>query len=176
VAEGRARTELLDEHERVWLVDPLDGTSDFVAGSPDFAVMVALVQRGVTVASVIHQPLTDTTYSAELRAGAYRDGTRLSLAPAPCELLALRGAVLSRFLSHEQQDRVRDSAPRFASLGAGRMCAGAEYPLLADGAQDFAVFWRTLPWDHAPGGPARHRSGRQRAAPRRAGVPASLPP
>jgi len=38
-----------------------------------------------------------------------------------------------------------------SSLGPGRVCAGVDYPLTAEGEQDFVLFWRTLPWDHAPG-------------------------
>lgn len=39
----------------------------------------------------------------------------------------------------------------FAEVTTGRMCAGTEYPAVVHGEQDFALFWRTLPWDHAPG-------------------------
>ena len=39
----------------------------------------------------------------------------------------------------------------FAAAGSGPAAAGFAYPQLIDGTQDFLVFWRTLPWDHAPG-------------------------
>ncbi|WP_327089782.1 hypothetical protein OIE66_03930 [Nonomuraea sp. NBC_01738] len=42
-------------------------------------------------------------------------------------------------------------AGRFASLGPGTSCAGVDYPRILDGEQDFVLFHRTLPWDHAPG-------------------------
>ena len=45
------------EHERVWLLDPLDGTRSFIAGSPDFATMIALVEHGVTTAAWVWQPV-----------------------------------------------------------------------------------------------------------------------
>jgi fructose-1,6-bisphosphatase/inositol monophosphatase family enzyme len=48
--------------ERAWLVDPLDGTANFVAGSPDWAVMVALIEHGMTVASWIWQPVDQLMY------------------------------------------------------------------------------------------------------------------
>ena len=132
----------------VWLVDPLDGTSNFVAGSPDFAVMVALVVAGRTVAGWVHQPLADRTWVAERGAGAFRDGERLRLT---ARTGPLRGAVLTRVLPQDLRDRLQDRAAELGEVGPGRLCAGVDYPLVAEGAQDFVLFWRTLAWDHAPG-------------------------
>lgn len=61
-------------NEHVWLVDPLDGTANFVSGSPLWAVMVALVWAGETRAAWIWQPAAKVMYQAELGAGATRDG------------------------------------------------------------------------------------------------------
>ncbi|MDQ4070429.1 MAG: inositol monophosphatase, partial [Actinomycetota bacterium] len=47
--------------------------------------------------------------------------------------------------------RTDANAGCFASLSSGRMAAAVEYPLIAEGEEDFALFGRTLPWDHAPG-------------------------
>lgn len=137
--------------ERAWLVDPLDGTANFVAGSPDWAVMVALVERGEAVASWIWQPLTRRMYVAERGAGAELNGA--TLAVPPVTPLRPRGAVLRRFLDVETLSRVDDPTvlQNLGRVGPGRYCAGVEYPLLIDGAQDFVLFWRTLPWDHVPG-------------------------
>ena len=65
----------------VWLVDPPDGTSQFLDGSPDRAVMLALVQAGTVLAAVVHQPQHQRTYMAELGSGTWRDGVRLWTAP-----------------------------------------------------------------------------------------------
>ncbi|MCX5207150.1 hypothetical protein OG897_37815 [Streptomyces sp. NBC_00237] len=56
----------------VWLVDPLDGTPNFVAGRADYAVMAALVRGGETVAAWILQPATGVAYVAEKGSGAWR--------------------------------------------------------------------------------------------------------
>ncbi|GAA1117606.1 inositol monophosphatase family protein [Nocardiopsis metallicus] len=135
-----------------WLVDPVDGTRNFTRGEREFAVMAALVREGRTVASWILRPTEGTLYTAELGSGAWRDGTRLHRAPAPAEPARMRGAVLSRFLSPRQREHVRAVTPEFAEVGAGAYCAGVDYPRLAEGALDFVLFNRTLPWDHAPGG------------------------
>ncbi|MCU1692364.1 MAG: Fructose,6-bisphosphatase [Frankiales bacterium] len=136
----------------VWLVDPLDGTAQFLAGSPDHAVMLALVQAGQTVFALVHQPQHGRTYTAERGCGAWRDGVRLRREAAdPRGLAQLRGGVLRRFLDPAARRAVEDNAHRFGDLTPGSTCAGIEYPRLLEGQADFLLFWRTLPWDHAPG-------------------------
>ncbi|WP_280694502.1 inositol monophosphatase [Kitasatospora sp. GAS204B] len=134
-----------------WLVDPLDGTANFVAGRPHYAVMAALVRAGEAVACWIVQPATGHAYLAERGAGAWRDGVRLRRAPAPGALDELRGAALSRFLDPAARERVARAAERVAELGSGTGSAGVDYPELATGRLDFLRYHRTLPWDHAPG-------------------------
>lgn len=65
--------------EYVWVIDPLDGTSNFVAGLPWFGFQMGLLERGRVVASVMHLPVDGVTYWAELGGGAFRDGQRLKL-------------------------------------------------------------------------------------------------
>ncbi len=141
----------LREAPAAWLVDPLDGTANFVAGKPEYAVMAALVRRGEAVASWIVQPAEGRTYVAEQGSGAWRDGVRIHRAPAPTDPADLRGAALTRFLDPAARARVAAAAPRFAALGPGTKCAGVDYPRVAEGEQDFVLYQRTLPWDHAPG-------------------------
>jgi fructose-1,6-bisphosphatase/inositol monophosphatase family enzyme len=134
-----------------WLVDPLDGTANFVAGRPEYAVMAALVRGGETVAAWIIRPAEDRVYVAERGSGTWRDGVRVHRAPAPTDPARLRGAALTRFLDPPTKAWVEAAAPRFPALGPGTACAGVDYPRLLDGDQDFVLFHRTLPWDHAPG-------------------------
>jgi fructose-1,6-bisphosphatase/inositol monophosphatase family enzyme len=140
----------LDGH-RVWLVDPLDGTANFVAGSPDWAVMVALVDNGATVASWIWRPVDAVMYMAELGQGATRNDVPLQRTRPTPPVTEMRGAVLTRFLDHDTSNSVAANRHRFGSVGDGRVCAGVDYPALIEGDQEFVLFWRTLPWDHAPG-------------------------
>jgi hypothetical protein len=63
----------------------------------------------------------------------------------------MRGAVLTRFLDQGTAALIAANAHRFAAIQPGRACAGCEYPAVAEGEEDFGLFWRTLPWDHAPG-------------------------
>jgi myo-inositol-1(or 4)-monophosphatase len=60
--------------ERVWIVDPLDGTSNFVAGLPWFGTMIALLERGAPVLAALYLPVGDTLYTAEAGRGAWMNG------------------------------------------------------------------------------------------------------
>ncbi len=58
-------------HERVWVCDPLDGTKEFMAGIPEFAISIALTHSGVPIVGVVYQPLSDECFLAERGHGAY---------------------------------------------------------------------------------------------------------
>jgi myo-inositol-1(or 4)-monophosphatase len=60
-----------------WLVDPLDGTTNFLHGIPHFAVSIALERDGDPYAGVVYSPITDEMYVAEKGLGAYMNGRRL---------------------------------------------------------------------------------------------------
>lgn len=139
------------EQGAVWLVDPLDGTSNFVAGSACFSMMIALLHEGEVVASFMLDPLTNLLSRAERGAGAYLEGERLRTGTDAPETRALRGAVLKKYLPTELRAAVEGRIGRLGEALPGTHCAGAEYPAIVSGRQDFAAFWRTLPWDHAPG-------------------------
>ncbi|OOC54569.1 MULTISPECIES: inositol monophosphatase family protein [Nocardiopsis] len=141
----------LNEEPVAWLVDPLDGTRNFVNGRPEYAVMAALVRGGETVAAWIVQPCARRVYVAERGSGTWRDGVRVRRSPAPASPADMRGAVLTRFFGPDARRRMEEEAPRFASVGPGAYCAGVDYPRLVEGELDFVLFHRTLPWDHAPG-------------------------
>jgi len=69
------------DRERVWIVDPLDGTADFIDHTGDFAVQIALTVAGRPVLGVVYQPLQDLMFHARRGQGAYlvHDGERTQL-------------------------------------------------------------------------------------------------
>jgi myo-inositol-1(or 4)-monophosphatase len=78
------------EKSRVWVVDPLDGTREFVAGIPEFCVSVAMVQEGCPVAGGICNPATNETVLGSLQSGITYNGV-----PAkPSSRTGLEGAVV----------------------------------------------------------------------------------
>jgi fructose-1,6-bisphosphatase/inositol monophosphatase family enzyme len=133
----------------VWVIDPLDGTSNFARGRERFAVMVGLVMNGETLAGWIHVPPRGVTAVAERGQGAYIAARRLKVAPER-PLGAMRASVHTGFLPKEIKERVRDTTKRLGS-NEEIYCAGQVYLALAEGDLDGALFWRTKPWDHAMG-------------------------
>ncbi len=152
VAANPVLANAIHDAPLVWLVDPLDGTANFAHGNPDWAVMAALVRHGDTVASWIYRPLDDQLFMAERGGGAWSRSQRLRCHDAGiADLSTLRGAVLPRFLTDDERARMTPRFDRFATVTGGYACAGYEYPAIIEGLQEFALFQRLLPWDHAPG-------------------------
>src|SRR6266403_2966326 len=65
-----------DPHHR-WIVDPLDGTTNFLHGIPHFAISIALERDGEIIAGLVYEPTRDEMYSAEKGLGAYLNDRRL---------------------------------------------------------------------------------------------------
>jgi myo-inositol-1(or 4)-monophosphatase len=91
-------TPLRGRGERQWVVDPLDGTANFVRGIPEFAVSVGLVERGTPVVGVVYNPMSDELYDARRGGGAYRNGKGVAAAswPAARPLLLASRSELDR--------------------------------------------------------------------------------
>lgn len=135
---------LLDRYavaEHAFTVDPVDGTKNFVNGSPDHAVMAAEVRGGVVVRSWIWQPQHERAYVAELGAGAFCNGTRLHLPPAP-------GVPRGRT---SRRSWVGQSLPGLTPLELTWASCGIDLPQLVEGNTDYLLYRATKPWDHAPG-------------------------
>lgn len=67
------------EKDRVWIVDPMDGTKEFTARIPEFAVSIALTEGGEPVVGAILNPLADVAVWASRGGGTFRDGERVSV-------------------------------------------------------------------------------------------------
>jgi fructose-1,6-bisphosphatase/inositol monophosphatase family enzyme len=134
-----------------WIVDPIDGTANFAGGRPPFAVMVALLLDGVTIASWIYDPLDGIMTAARQGMATWCDGHRIDTGGRDDDAGCWTG-IVSRFAMPDGM------APAVTALEAAigtivptKRCAGHEYVLVAQGKRDFALFWRTLAWDHVPG-------------------------
>ena len=68
---------------RLWVVDPIDGTRDFVRGRPGWAVSIALVEDGQPLIGVLDAPARDEVWRAEAGKGATRNGVRQNLSHSP---------------------------------------------------------------------------------------------
>ena len=135
----------------IWIVDPVDGTNNFAAGKTPFAIMVALVHEGEPAASWILDVVDDRLTVAEAGSGAYRDGVRVKARTDHPGVAALHGVLARHYLPAELRAEATANAHLLGSVTNGHHCAGYEYPAVATDEQQFALFWRILPWDHVPG-------------------------
>ena len=62
---------------KFWLVDPLDGTKDFIAKNGEFTINIALIEKNKPILGVVYIPITDEVYYAEFKKGAFKNGTRI---------------------------------------------------------------------------------------------------
>lgn len=134
----------------VWIVDPIDGTANFCAGTPPFGTMVALLRDGETIAGWIYDPLTGRLAAAEVGAGAWLGGVRVSTDQASPGVAGLRGAI-GKLFAPEEHDRLTRRGVAFGAFVPSSRCAADDYPAIVEGRNDFALFKRSLAWDHAPG-------------------------
>lgn len=144
----------LMQADLAFVIDPVDGTSNFAWGLPLFASMAAVLIRGEVVAAVIHDPLGEESAMALRGAGAFNrrcDGRRVDLrVAAPVPVAEMAGGVSFRFLPDGQGPHVAARLTRVAASFNYR-CAGHEYRLLAQGHCHYLFYGRLYPWDHAPG-------------------------
>ena len=132
-----------------WIIDPLDGTTNFARGRPPFGVMVALSEHGEAVAGWILDPLSGRLCHTVKGAGAYVDGERIA-ARITGQTPPIAGISLMFVDPAKRQAMMEHIAPHYALVDIPR-CAAEQYPRLVLGVNDVSVFERTLAWDHAAG-------------------------
>jgi fructose-1,6-bisphosphatase/inositol monophosphatase family enzyme len=127
--------------EHAFTVDPVDGTKNFVKGSPDHAVMMSELRGGETVRCWIWQPQHELAYVAERGAGAWRNGERLTRPPLGDELRGVTG----------RRGWIGRALGTLRALDLTWVCSGVDYPKLVEGEADYAVYRHAVAWDHSPG-------------------------
>ena len=134
---------------RYWLVDPLDGTKEFVQRNGEFTVNIALVDDGVPILGVVHAPALELTYGAARGLGAFQEieGRRVGLRTRPTpERPAL---VISRSHADAALDRLLERVPPHDAVSRG---SSLKFCLVAAAEAD--LYPRTGPtseWDTAAG-------------------------
>ncbi len=144
----------LHEHEKLWIVDPLDGTKEFATGSAKFAVMIAYAENGVVKGAWIAMPRkTDSgdivcSVAHAVHGGpACIDGVAFMVKQKPFPH-NLKGIVGLKYFPKAVQCNIKAVAE---ALGGYRppCSAGVDVVALAMGEVDFWLLYRTLPWDFA---------------------------
>jgi fructose-1,6-bisphosphatase/inositol monophosphatase family enzyme len=133
----------------VWLVDPLDGTSNFARGEGSFGVMIAYLIDGEAQDAWLYDPVLSRLCTARLGDGSYIDGLRVVSSttgdPKPVAALA------TQFMTSDERTQVTAAAELTMVVTPIPRCAAEHYPRLVIGVNDIALFQRTLPWDHVAG-------------------------
>jgi myo-inositol-1(or 4)-monophosphatase len=137
-----------------WLIDPLDGTTNFLHGLPIFAVSIALEREGQLVAGVVYNPATDDMYVAEKGQGAWHNNRRLRVTPRATISEALIACGIPHLGKAKQHPRfkVELASVMARAMGVRRLGAASIY-LAYVAAGRFDAYWeRDLqPWDVAAG-------------------------
>jgi fructose-1,6-bisphosphatase/inositol monophosphatase family enzyme len=144
--------DLLQGHDPVWIIDPIDGTANFVNGVAAFAVIIALVHDGETRMGWIYEPLEGRTLWAAKGKGAWRTGPaalnaemdhqRVRIPPTGDDLKEMVAAMHNKDLGV-----LRGKFGRNIRLGS----AAHDYWALAEGRSHVLAYRKLKPWDHAAG-------------------------
>jgi 3'(2'), 5'-bisphosphate nucleotidase len=137
--------------EYFWLVDPLDGTKEFVARNGEFAINIALIKGKQPVYGLIHIPAKDETVWAIKGKGAFSSQTgplrkrteKLDMESEGLKIAASRSYISKETLSYNEKFNAPELIPKGSSL---------KYVMLAKGEADiYPRFGRTMEWDTAAG-------------------------
>ena len=142
-----------DEQGRRFIVDPLDGTTNFLHGLPQFAISIALEQRGDIVAGVVYDPIKEEMFWAEKGVGAYLNDRRIRVSSRDRLDRALV-ATGAPFKGHGDRGRFLAELDAVMTETAGiRRMGAASLDLAYVAAGRFDAYWeRDLsPWDIAAG-------------------------
>lgn len=128
----------------IWIIDPLDGTKNFIKGKDVFGIIVALVKNGQTIAGWINIPLHDNLLIAgEKGAGVLAQGQKITLASPLSDLTELKGTLSIELPTIDEKIKNK--------LWWGS--AAFSYAMLLSGVVDFGIYSThpLQPWDHAAG-------------------------
>jgi len=152
LGEESGETQGKDVQHR-WIVDPLDGTTNFLHGIPLFSVSIALERQGKLHAGIVFNPITDELYSAERGAGAFLDDRRIRVSARQNFAEAVIGTGMP-YAGHGDHSRyLKESAQVMAAAAGVRCCGSAALDLAWVAAGRFDAFWHYAlsPWDFAAG-------------------------
>jgi myo-inositol-1(or 4)-monophosphatase len=150
--EGGA-VEGTDKSHR-WIIDPLDGTTNFLHGLPVFAISLALEREGQLVAGVVYNPATDDMFVAEKGQGAYQNNRRLRVAARSSLSETLIGCGVPHLGKAEHHPQFKaELAAVMAHVGNVRRMGAAALDLAMVAAGRLDGYWerQLQPWDIAAG-------------------------
>jgi myo-inositol-1(or 4)-monophosphatase len=155
LAEETAKTMAPDRQARgvVFVVDPLDGTTNFLHGYPEYAVSVGVLQGGVSVAGVVLDVPLGEVFTATAGGGAFRDDEPIRVSPIEDPLRALIGTGFPFTREADFAAYLVQIERVMAGASGVRRAGAAALDLAAVACGRFEAFWepRLSPWDIAAG-------------------------
>ncbi|MDR3326513.1 MAG: inositol monophosphatase [Rhodospirillaceae bacterium] len=133
--------ERLCDDDIVWIIDPVDGTSNFIKGNERFGIIVALIYKQHIVQGWIHDPLSELTTVAEINSGTWCNGERKKIVSS-WSLSTMIGAS-----EHRSSERLSSVVAKLTFITS----TAHDYLDLVENRQQFACFRGLNPWDHAAG-------------------------
>ncbi len=151
-AEESAEEEGTDPTRR-WIVDPLDGTTNFLHGLPHWAVSIALEHKGQVVAGVVFDPAKDEMFFAEKGAGSWMNDSRMRVSGRSHMIEAIFATGLPFAGRADLPDTLKDLGRLLPVCAGVRRWGSAALDLAYVAAGRYDGFWerRLKPWDMAAG-------------------------
>ncbi|MFJ7566672.1 inositol monophosphatase family protein [Herminiimonas sp. NPDC097707] len=151
--ESGASANLHDDNDNVWIIDPLDGTTNFIHGFPQYCVSIALQQRGQITQAVVYDPTRNDLFTATKGAGAYLNEKRIRVTKRD----KIADALISTGFPCRATDNIDEYQKMFKIMTQN--CAGLRSPgsaaldlaYVACGRIDGFFQKGLLPWDMAAG-------------------------
>jgi 3'(2'), 5'-bisphosphate nucleotidase len=147
--------EIRKSWTKCWIVDPLDGTKEFIKKNGEFTVNIALVENGIPILGVVHVPAQQITYYAEIGKGSYKLENNitsiLKIRPLAqdgvLKIVGSRSHQTPELLEYVAQQKLKFAAVDFVAAGSS-----LKFCLLADGKADvYPRLGPTMEWDTCAG-------------------------
>ena len=151
LAEESGATE--GDSEYLWVIDPIDGTTNFAHGLPIFSVSIGVQKKGETICGVVLDVMRDAMYSAEIGSGAFCNGQKLSVSKND----NLKRSVLVTGFPYDIADNPNNAIERFGAFlrnsRAVRRLGSAAIDLCYVASGVFDGYWEVSlhPWDMCAG-------------------------
>lgn len=136
------------EWEYFWMVDPLDGTKEFIKKNGDFSVNIALIYKNRPVLGVVYAPVSGDVYYAKEGEGAFKNGVKLPMYPKKED--TLRVVASSSHLNQETKDFIEELYKSAKNVEFVKKGSSLKFCMIAEGSAD--IYPRaspTMEWDSA---------------------------
>lgn len=138
--------------EKFWLVDPLDGTREFIAKTDDFSINIALIENHVPILGVIYAPVFDVFYFAVKNKGAFKKQGDHSAQKVQTRKLNTEKPIVIASRRHGDNQKLQDFFKQFKNHERLSRGSAIKFGLIAEGAADiYPRFGETCFWDTAAG-------------------------